>query len=171
MINDPNIAGLGGSWVAGGIGGGIASQQLRGGGQQGVSPGGGLMNVTIGNNVISKGYSRLLFGSVDTDTPSPPIPPAGTFVIIQAVVQLIGLDWALTLADTRALGGTAPAQNVFTDVTFTGGSGPITLLSSAATYVKVPMPPNDFQAQWLWPATVDVWFGLADSTVVTATFT
>ncbi len=129
-----------------------------------------VMNITIGNNVISRGYSRSLFGATDTEKPTPPIPPAAPAVIVQAVVQLIGLDWALTLTDTTAIPGTGPAQNVFTSVTFTGGAGPITLFSAAATYALIPAAPFDTGAQWIWPATVDVWFSLGDGTMVTATF-
>lgn len=146
------------------------SSREFGGGGAGGGGGGGVMNITIGNNVISRGYSKSLFGATDTEKPTPPIPPAAPAVIVQAVVQLIGLDWALTLVDTTAIPGTGPAQNVFTTVTFTGGAGPIVLTSASATYTLIPAAPFDTGAQWTWPATVDVWFSLGDGTMVTATF-
>lgn len=163
MINDPNIAGLGGSWVTGGIGGGVA---IRRGGGVVVASGSGLVNVTIGSNPIQKGYSRGLHGSVDNEKPEPPIPPADLPNILTKIVQLIGLNWSLTT--NRIAAGPGVAQNDFTSLTLTNGGAPIVLLSSAATYTNNPLFPE--RSDWDWVATADLWFSLADSTVVTATF-
>ena len=146
-----------------------SSREFGGGGAV-IPPSSGVMNITIGNNVISRGYSRSLFGATDTDKPTPPIPPAAPAVIVNSIVQLIGLDWSLVLLDTTAIPGTGPAQNVFTTVTITGGAGPIVLTSASATYALIPAAPFDTGASWTWPATVDVWFSLGDGTMVTATF-
>lgn len=133
-----------------------------------VSPGGGVMNMIKGNNVIVAGYSKGLFGSTDTETPTPPIPPAAATVIVQGLTQLIGsLDWNIVMPDTTAVPGSGPAQNVFTSVTFASSLGSATFFSAAATYTNNPL---GFTAQWSWVGGVDIWFGVADGQPITATF-
>lgn len=143
----------------------------RGGsGGGGGGGGGGLMNITIGNNAgLFVGYSKGLFGATDIEDPTPPIPPANAICIVNRITQNLGLGWTISMV-CGVTPPSGPAQNVWTSLTLTGGAGPIVLLSSAATYALVPASPNDTGASWDFGATADVWFSLADSTMVTATF-
>lgn len=138
--------------------------------QLGAVPQSPTMNITIGNNVgLFVGYSKGLFGATDIENPTPPIPPANSICIVNVITQNLGLGWTIQmLCGTTPPSG--PAQDVWTSLTLTGGAGPITLFSSAATYALIPSSPNDTGASWDFGATADVWFSLADSTMVTATF-
>ena len=141
-----------------------------GGGPGGGGGGGGVMNITIGNQVgLFVGYSKGLFGATDNEQPTPPIPPANAICIVNRISQNLGLGWTINM-QCGVVPPSAPAQNVWTSLTLTGGAGPITLLSAAATYTLIPASPFDTGASWDFGATADVWFSLMDATMVTATF-
>ena len=169
-IGDPNIAGLSGSYLNGGIAGGAIIRPVRGGGVAAGGGGGAVMNITIGNNAgLFVGYSKGLFGATDNEKPNPPIPPAAADCIVNRITQNVGLGWTITML-CNPVPPSGPAQNVWTSLTLTGGAGPIVLLSASASYALVPASPNDTGASWDFGATADVWFSLPDLTLVTATF-
>jgi len=145
-----------------------------GAGNGGGGGGGGLMNITIGLQIVLgttllAGYSKGIIGATDNEQPTPPIPPAAAICIVNRITQNLGLGWTINMqCGTTPPSG--PAQNVWTSLTLTGGAGPITLFSAAASYVLQPAPPFDTSAAWNFGATADVWLGLSNGTLVTATF-
>ena len=156
-LNNPNIAGLVGSYVNGGIAGGSLALKP---GTIIAPPPAGLCNIVTGPEPFTSNFGFANFppfyGSSDNLNPDPP--SAGVDALA-GIVQQQTLGWVIRF-------NSVVAQDAWTSCTMTGLETVVLLSAVVVIYI----PDISGQSIWIFAPTNDSWNGLGSGQNVTATF-